>query len=125
MSKDAILSELRRSLAQQLPDYMLPTAYVFLDVMPLTPHGKLDRRALPTPEYVDTQSEFVAPRTEVEVQVAAIWQEVLLHVERVGVMTISLHSVVTRCWQRRSSHGCAANSNDEEIPLNLSLKQKP
>ncbi|MEM7132270.1 MAG: amino acid adenylation domain-containing protein [Chloroflexota bacterium] len=77
-------SILRDALAQQLPDYMIPSAFVFLDAMPLTPNGKLDRQALPAPAYVDTQNEFVAPRTEIERAVADIWQSVL-HVEQVGV----------------------------------------
>ncbi|MEM7125911.1 MAG: amino acid adenylation domain-containing protein [Chloroflexota bacterium] len=77
-------STLRQTLAQQLPDYMIPSAFVFLDAMPLSPNGKLDRQALPAPEYTDLQSEFVAPRTEMETAVAGIWQEVL-HVEQVGV----------------------------------------
>ncbi|MEM7134559.1 MAG: amino acid adenylation domain-containing protein [Chloroflexota bacterium] len=83
---------LRQALAQQLPDYMIPSAFVFLKAMPLTPNGKLDRLALPAPDYTDTQSELVAPRTEIESQVAAIWQEVLgfdqaspEHRRRIGV----------------------------------------
>jgi len=75
---------LRQILAQQLPDYMIPSAFVFLDAMPLTPNGKLERRALPAPNYVDTGSEFVAPRTQMETAVAAIWQEVL-HIDEAGV----------------------------------------
>ncbi|MEM7534192.1 MAG: amino acid adenylation domain-containing protein [Chloroflexota bacterium] len=77
-------STLRQHLAQQLPDSMIPSAFVFLDAIPLTTNGKLDRRALPVPGYTEIQSEFVAPRTEMEAAVAAIWQSVL-HVEQVGV----------------------------------------
>ena len=75
---------LQAALRQTLPDYMIPSAFVFLEAIPLTPNGKLDRRALPAPEYVDAEHEFVAPRTEMETAMAAIWQEVL-DVDQVGV----------------------------------------
>jgi len=75
---------LRTALQQTLPDYMIPSVFVFLEVMPLTPNGKLDRRALPAPDYADIQNEFVAPRTQIETEVAAIWQEVL-DIEQAGV----------------------------------------
>ncbi|MEM7538154.1 MAG: amino acid adenylation domain-containing protein [Chloroflexota bacterium] len=77
-------STLRSSLAQQLPDYMIPSAFVILDTMPLTPNGKLDRRALPAPEYTDSQSEFVAPRTETEAALVQAFTDVL-RVDAVGI----------------------------------------
>jgi amino acid adenylation domain-containing protein len=78
--------ELRRVLREWLPEYMLPSAYVFLDALPLTPNGKVDKRALPPPAQLERGSvrAFVAPRTPVEEQVAGIWAE-LLGVDRVGV----------------------------------------
>ena len=78
--------ELRHSLAVKLPDYMLPTAFVFLDALPLTPTGKVDRRALPAPEGLrpELEAAYVAPRTEVERSIATVWQEVL-HIEKVGL----------------------------------------
>lgn len=75
---------LRHQLAQRLPEYMVPAAFVRLAVMPLTANGKLDRRALPAPDYVDTEVVFVAPRNAVEEQLAAIWRDVL-GIEQVGV----------------------------------------
>ncbi len=60
-----------------------PSAFVFLDALPLSPNGKLDRKALPAPEYGAAEETYVAPRTPVEEAVAAIWAEVL-RVERVG-----------------------------------------
>src|SRR5207249_958781 len=80
------VSELRRFLEQKLPDYMLPSAFVLLDRFPLTPHGKIDRRALPLPDLIRPELEqtFVAPRTAVEEVMALIWAEVL-GVEQVGV----------------------------------------
>jgi len=78
-------NELRQFLKTKLPDYMLPSAFVFLHELPLTPNGKVDRRALPRPEaaHLRRESTFVAPRTPVERELAAIWSKVL-KVERVG-----------------------------------------
>jgi amino acid adenylation domain-containing protein len=77
---------LREHLRGRLPEYMTPSAFVTLDALPLTPSGKLDRRALPAPggERPDLGEEYVAPRTEAEERLAGIWREVL-RVERVGV----------------------------------------
>jgi acyl carrier protein len=79
-------SELRSFLKEKLPDYMIPTALVFLDLFPLTPNGKIDRRALPAPDVVrpDLQEAFVAPRSQSEELVAGIWSKVL-GLERIGV----------------------------------------
>ncbi|WP_052422677.1 non-ribosomal peptide synthetase [Nonomuraea candida] len=67
-----------------LPEYMVPAAFVVLDRLPLTPHGKVDRRALPEPVQDEAARSYVAPRTPAEEAMAAIWAEVL-GVERVGV----------------------------------------
>jgi acyl carrier protein len=72
---------LRASLAAQLPPYMVPAVVVLIDSLPLTANGKVDRAALPDPGAA--QSDWVAPRTPTEVQLAAIWSEVLKR-ERVG-----------------------------------------
>ena len=78
--------ELRSHLKEKLPDYMIPSAFVVLDKLPLTPNGKVDRRALPQPEQSRPESEetYVAPRTQVEEMLAAIWAEVL-NIESVGI----------------------------------------
>jgi natural product biosynthesis luciferase-like monooxygenase protein/amino acid adenylation domain-containing protein/non-ribosomal peptide synthase protein (TIGR01720 family) len=68
---------LRAGLGTELPDYMLPGQYVFLDKLPLTPTGKVDRKALPEPAELADRQEYVAPVTEAEKTLAAIWQEVL------------------------------------------------
>jgi amino acid adenylation domain-containing protein len=73
---------LRRALAAVLPDAMVPSAFVVLDRLPLTPSGKTDRRALPAPGEA-AGAEFVAPATATERVLAEIWSEVL-GVERVG-----------------------------------------
>jgi amino acid adenylation domain-containing protein len=67
---------LRTWLGERLPDYMVPTAWVFLAALPLSPAGKVDRRALPAPQ-VDRVAERVAPRDGDEETVLAIWREVL------------------------------------------------
>ena len=83
--RSAILQQqLRTHLASALPDYMVPSVYVALDALPLTPHGKLDRKALPAPEgdaYI--RRGYEAPQGPVEERLASIWSE-LLGLERVG-----------------------------------------
>jgi surfactin family lipopeptide synthetase A len=80
------VSELREHLSQSLPEYMVPLAFVRLDSLPLTPSGKIDRRALPAPEgYYELNQQYVQPRNIVEERLAAIWQEVL-GLDRVGVL---------------------------------------
>jgi len=78
--------DLRIFLQEKLPDYMIPSAFVFLDALPLTASGKVDRRALPAPDVVrpDLQEAFVAPRSQSEEMVAGIWSNVL-GLERIGV----------------------------------------
>jgi len=77
--------ELRRGLQQTLPEAMLPAAFVFLEAFPLTPQGKVDRRALPAPERSHgSVAEFVPPRTPLEEEVAQVWRGVL-KVDRIGV----------------------------------------
>jgi len=80
------VNELRRFLKEKLPAYMVPSAFVLLDELPLTPSGKVDRRALPVPEQTRTEQDgaFVAPRNELELQLTKMWEKVL-SVEPVGV----------------------------------------
>ncbi|ABA51457.1 unknown [Burkholderia pseudomallei 1710b] len=81
---DADVAALRAQAAQHLPSYMVPSAYVRLDAWPLTPNGKLDRRALPAPaDDAYARAEYEAPQGAKEEALAAIWRE-LLHVERVS-----------------------------------------
>ncbi|MFL5384123.1 MAG: amino acid adenylation domain-containing protein, partial [Longimicrobiaceae bacterium] len=78
-------AELRGFLLARLPEYMVPAAFVSLDALPLTRHGKVDRRALPDPDAADLSGAgYVEPGTETERRVAAIWAEVI-GVRRVGV----------------------------------------
>jgi len=80
------INELRSFLKEKLPEYMVPSAFVFLDTLPLTPNGKIDRKALPTPDQSrpELDQSFVAPRTPVEETIVEIWAEVL-KVEKVGI----------------------------------------
>jgi len=77
---------LRAALQETLPEYMVPAAFVRLDAFPLTPNGKVDRKALPAPDAVRTlrAREYVAPRTSLESVLAWTWAEVL-GTERVGM----------------------------------------
>ncbi|WP_219267618.1 non-ribosomal peptide synthetase [Pseudomonas sp. Xaverov 259] len=75
---------LRRALKTRLPDYMVPTHFMFLAQMPLTPNGKLDRKGLPEPDASLMQQHYVAPQSALEQQIAAIWAEIL-HLPRVGL----------------------------------------
>ncbi|HLL46785.1 MAG TPA: amino acid adenylation domain-containing protein, partial [Longimicrobiaceae bacterium] len=78
-------AELRTRLAESLPDYMVPAAFVLLDRLPLTENGKLDRRALPPPEEAAVAAEgYAAPRSRGEEELVQVWREVL-GVERVGI----------------------------------------
>jgi amino acid adenylation domain-containing protein/non-ribosomal peptide synthase protein (TIGR01720 family) len=79
------ISQLRSFLKEKLPDYMVPSTFVTLESLPLTPSGKIDRRALPEPEArTGIESSLVAPRTPIEEKLAKIWAQVL-RVEIVGI----------------------------------------
>jgi thioesterase domain-containing protein/acyl carrier protein len=80
------VGDLRQVLQAKLPAYMVPGHVVFLETMPRTPNGKIDRRALPQPAAGRAQSgaPYVPPRTATEATLAAIWQEIL-KVETIGV----------------------------------------
>ncbi|MFS0838324.1 amino acid adenylation domain-containing protein [Paenibacillus sp. 1P03SA] len=79
------VSELRGGLAESLPDYMIPAQFVFLDAMPLTSNGKINRRALPEPDgSVRMTADYVQPESEMEHTLAEIWQDVL-GVKKIGI----------------------------------------
>jgi aryl carrier-like protein len=78
--------ELRDFVVKKLPDYMAPATFVLLDTLPMTPNGKIDRGALPAPDWSKRQQgvAFVAPRSPEEETMAGIWAEVL-RLKRVGI----------------------------------------
>ncbi|WP_205410234.1 non-ribosomal peptide synthetase [Aquimarina longa] len=84
--KEALDKEnIQQQLKLRLPEYMIPTVWVTLDRMPLTSNGKLDKKALPTPDSSELSTrEYVAPRNETEEQLVDIWQD-LLGIDKVGV----------------------------------------
>ncbi len=84
MGDEVGAAALRAHLAERLPEYMVPAAFVFMDAFPVNPNGKLDRKALPAPDFTAVDERYVAPRTPVEEVLAGIWAETL-GVERVGV----------------------------------------
>jgi len=79
-------SELRGYLREKLPDYMVPTTLMFLESLPFSPNGKLDRKSLlaPDPTRAELKETYIAPRTATEEVLAGIWAE-MLKVEQVGV----------------------------------------
>ncbi|MCW5588647.1 MAG: amino acid adenylation domain-containing protein [Legionellales bacterium] len=74
---------LKQFLATQLADYMIPAHFMKIDAIPLSPTGKVNRKALPEP-IITAQTEYVAPRNQLETQLCEIWQT-LLKVERIGI----------------------------------------
>ncbi|MFN6466411.1 MAG: non-ribosomal peptide synthetase, partial [Nostoc sp. DedVER02] len=93
------INELRQFLKAKLPDYMVPSAFVMLESMPLTPSGKVDRRALPVPDLHSSNSDkYVAPRNQVELELTRIWSRIL-KVDKVGVkdnfFDLGGHSLLT------------------------------
>jgi acyl carrier protein len=80
------VAQLREHLGTSLPEYMIPSACVLLDALPLTPSGKIDRRALPAVELKDigTEDQYTPARNGIEEQLVQIWQEIL-GIERIGI----------------------------------------
>jgi non-ribosomal peptide synthetase component F len=78
--------ELKQFLSEKLPNYSIPSAYIFLDTLPLTPSGKVDRRSLPEPQIARSQlsKAYTPPTSTLEQQIADIWQH-LLQVDKVGI----------------------------------------
>jgi hypothetical protein len=112
--------ELRGYLRKRLPEYMIPSAFVVLETFPLTPNGKVDRRALPAPDRTPPQSDtaFAAPRSPVEEALVDIWREVI-GLDRIGIhdnfFELGGHSLLaTRVLSKVRaifSHGVTAQSD--------------
>lgn len=84
---ECVTSDLRMYLVARLPEYMIPSAFVFLDSFPLTPNGKIDRKSLPAPEFdrAALSVRFVAARTRIEESLTRLWADVL------GLEAIGIH----------------------------------
>lgn len=78
--------DLKNHLLAHVPDYMVPVQYIHLDKMPLTVNGKVDQDALPMPEAIrpEMATDYIAPRTEIEVMVGEVWSEIL-NIQQIGV----------------------------------------
>jgi amino acid adenylation domain-containing protein/thioester reductase-like protein len=119
-----LASQLRTFLKQKLPSYMVPSAFVTMEAFPLTPNGKVDRRALPAPnqDRPILDSEFVAPRNPREYKLAQIWTRVL-GIEQIGVhdnfFELGGHSLLTA---QLLSH--IRDTFEVELPL-IALFQSP
>ncbi|MGB7605272.1 MAG: amino acid adenylation domain-containing protein, partial [Lutisporaceae bacterium] len=95
--REITVPELRKNLSQSLPDYMIPTYFIQIEKIPLTPNGKINRRALPEPDgEINTGVEYVAATNEIEEKLIKIWNEVL-EVGRIGInddfFTLGGHSL--------------------------------
>jgi amino acid adenylation domain-containing protein len=103
---------LRAHLKQSVPEFMVPSAFVFLAAFPLTPNGKVNRKALPAPEFNGATAEYVAPRNATEEIVAGIWAEVL-HVEKLGIydefFSLGGHSLLATQVISRIRKACNAD----------------
>ncbi|KQM52147.1 non-ribosomal peptide synthetase, partial [Pseudomonas sp. Leaf15] len=101
-------TQLKAALRQELPDYMVPAHLLVLERLPLSPNGKLDRAALPKPDISQAQIDWVAPVTETQQRVAAIWAQVL-GAERVGLndhfFEMGGHSLLATQVVSRLRHG--------------------
>jgi amino acid adenylation domain-containing protein len=86
INQDITTTELRAFLKQKLPDYMIPTVFVILDNLPLTPSGKVDRKTLPVPDSFrrNLEESYIAPTNPTEQQIANVWAEIL-KLEKVGI----------------------------------------
>jgi surfactin family lipopeptide synthetase C len=85
-NEETLIKELRKLLEIKLPTYMMPNAFIVLEKLPLTPNGKINRKALPSPNKLSISSINVptVPQTELEQEIAKIWQE-LLHIDKVSI----------------------------------------
>jgi amino acid adenylation domain-containing protein len=111
------ISELRSSLRERLPDYMVPSAFVTLEALPLTPNGKVDRQALPAPGdgRPALESTYARPQTQLERTIAAVWREAL-GVGKIGTQDnffdLGGHSILMAKIQTKLQEICG-----KEIPI--------
>ncbi|ROI04077.1 amino acid adenylation domain-containing protein [Chryseobacterium sp. G0240] len=111
-------TSLRKYLQSKLPGYMIPGYFVKLESIPLTPNGKINRKALPNIFHEDVQiKEYVAPESDMEKKIAEVWQQAL-GIEKIGItdsfFELGGHSLIA---------GKIANSLSKELDKNVSMKQ--
>ncbi len=82
--RQGFINGLKDTLADDLPDFMVPSAFAVLSELPLTTNGKVDRKALPAPDLSLQQKRYVAPTSEIETQLCEVWQEAL-GIEKIGI----------------------------------------
>ena len=83
-NQDISSNNLRSYLQEKLPSYMIPTAFVQLEQMPLTANGKINRKALPAPDYSVTETDYILPTTPTQQQLAQIWSQIL-KLDHIGI----------------------------------------
>ncbi|MCF6437464.1 non-ribosomal peptide synthetase [Pseudoalteromonas sp. MMG022] len=84
----SLVTQVKAGLAKQLPDYMIPSVLLVVSQWPLTPNGKVNKKALPTPENIDRQSEYIAPETQTEQVLAEMWSQLLgVEQSKIGTTT--------------------------------------
>jgi acyl carrier protein len=115
------MAALRTHLQQRLPEYMVPSALLRLDAFPLTSNAKVDRKSLPAPDARAELRPYVAPRDELEQQIADLWAEVL-RVDRVGIhdnfFELGGHSLLATQLVAR-----VRSTFDVELPLRKLFEQ--
>ncbi|HKU72542.1 MAG TPA: non-ribosomal peptide synthase/polyketide synthase, partial [Pyrinomonadaceae bacterium] len=120
-SEPPATAELQAFLKQRLPEYMVPSAFIFLSELPLTPSGKINRRALPEPGRPELSDNYVGPRTETEALVCSLWAGIL-KIERVGIydnfFELGGHSLLATQLVSRLREAFRV-----EIPLRLLFEQ--
>ncbi|PRD25264.1 UNVERIFIED_CONTAM: dhbF [Trichonephila clavipes] len=121
----ALRGILHDHLTSLLPDYMVPPHLVFIDGLPLTANGKLDRKALPKPEGGHLQQAYVAPGSELQQRIAAIWAD-LLKVERVGLddnfFELGGHSLLLLTVKERIRQACGETLGINQLMLNPTVR---
>lgn len=116
--KELLIKEFREYLTESLPDYMIPAYFVKLDVMPLNASGKIDRKALPEPEVgAGIRTEYVAPRDQIEANLASIWSEIL------GVDKIGIHDNFFELGGHSLKGTVLASRIHKELNIELPIKE--
>ena len=119
------IKDIRNWLGSKLPPYMLPAYFIQLEVLPLLSNGKLNKKALPAPEGRVSVTPYVAPRNEVEAQLAQIWQQVL-DLERIGVkdnfFELGGHSLKATRLVSQVQKQFAINVNIKDVFMNPTIE---